>query len=121
MKNLNFEELTQLVKDYYNAPADKPLFVFGESYDDGRWQLLEKMYGEPYWKISNEKDNPGPNMLYCMYNTYFGKFCNPTLYRCIEIASQIHRPMFCFIDNSVKEHVPEDIMSEYGLYNFVGL
>ena len=119
MKSINVIEFTDLITEYANAPVNKPLFVFGECYDDGRWQILERLLGESYWKIINEKDDPRPNIPYLLYNTYYGKACNPTLYRCIEIASQIHRPMFCFIDNSVKDEVSEEILSEYGLYNFI--
>ena len=118
MKTINVEDLVSLINDYANAPVDKPLFVFGERYDDGRWQILEKTLGESYWKICNEKDDPRKDIPYCLYNTYYGAACNSTLYRCIEIAKQIHRPMFCFIDNSVKDKVPEEIIAEYGLYNF---
>ncbi len=119
MKNINIEEFADLITQYANAPVNKPLFVFGERYDDGRWQILERLLGEIYWKITYEKDDPRPDIPYLLYNTYYGKVCNPTLYRCIEIASQIHRPMFCFIDNSVKDSVPEEILNEYGLYNFI--
>ena len=120
MKNINIEEFKNLITEYANAPVNKPLFVFGERYDDGRWQILERLLGEIYWKITYEKDEPRPDIPYLLYNTYYGEVCNPTLYRCIEIASQIHRPMFCFIDNSVKDSVPDEILKEYGLYNFIG-
>lgn len=120
MKNINIEEFKNLITEYANAPVNKPLFVFGERYDDGRRQILERLLGEIYWKITYEKDEPRPDIPYLLYNTYYGEVCNPTLYRCIEIASQIHRPMFCFVDNSVKDSVPDEILKEYGLYNFIG-
>ena len=118
MKRVNSEELAELITDYANVHGSKPLFVFGERYGDGRREILERVLGESYFEIKNEFDAPKITVPFCLYDSYNGKRCNLTLYRCIEIAAKIHRPMFCFIDNSLRFFVPEEILNGFELYHF---
>ena len=119
MKAIGLEELKQLIMTYATSNITFPLFVFGESHEDKRWKLTKKLLGDTYWKISFEDDNPREDIPYCIYNTYYGTDCNSTLLNCIKIAAQIHRPVYCFIDNSVKDCIPQDIISDKDMYVFV--
>ena len=119
MIRVNVEELAELITDYANAHGSKPLFVFGERYNDGRREILERVMGENGCEIKSEYDDPKFTVPYCLFNTYSGKRSNPTLNRCIEIAAKIHRPTFCFIEHSVRFFIPESTLKGYDLYNFV--
>lgn len=116
MKTINLNELKQLIKEYASSNIIAPLFVFGESHWDGRWEAVRELLGETCWKITFDDDSPRQDIPYCLYNTYFGAECNSTLANCFTIATNIHRPVFCFIDNSVKDEVPQDILSGNTLY-----
>ncbi len=119
MKKINLKEFEELVNSYASSEIDKPLLVFGESYEDLRWKTTEKLLGDSYWKITLDNDEPRADIPYCLYNTYYGKVCNSTLQNCYNIASRIHRPVFCFIDNSVKEQVPEELLKNVDIYEFI--
>lgn len=116
MRQVNIQELEELIKEYVSSEVTRPLFVFGESHRDGRWRTVQKLLGDRCWKITYDYDNPSREIPYCLYNTYLGANYNSTLMNCIRIASTIHRPVFCFIDNSVKNVVPQTILAEYDIY-----
>ena len=119
MKTIDSNELKQLIKEYVSSDVTSPLFVFGENHEDNRWKVVRELLGETYWKITFDDDSPREDIPYCLYNTYFGAECNSTLLNCIKIASQIHRPVFCFIDNSVKCDVPQDILDKNDVFELM--
>ena len=122
MNKINLQELENLVKQYIGKdPITEPLFVFGESHLDGRVKMVEKLLGTKYWNITYDDDNPCVDMPYCIYNQFIGEedYSEAVLRNCIKIAKNLNKPIFCFIDNSEYEKVPNDILAGKTLYQLI--
>ena len=64
MKTINLNELKQLIKEYASSNIIAPLFVFGESHWDGRWEAVRELLGETCWKITFDDDSPRQDIPY---------------------------------------------------------
>ena len=118
MNKINREELKDVIMDYVNSSLiTEPLFVsFGKNEEAVALKIIKEVFGDSnYFKIGATYDNPQADIPYCIYDTYSGDAnSHAILIHCVEIAKNIHRPVFCFIS-----HNHESVVKGYGsIYHY---
>ena len=118
MKKNNREELKGVIMDYVNSSLiTEPLFVsFGKYEEIVALKIIKEVFGDSnFYNISSAHDNPRVDIPYCIYDTYSGDAnSHAILIHCVEIAKNIHRPVFCFIS-----HNHESVVKGYGsIYHY---
>ena len=121
-KTINREELKDVILDYVNSSLiTEPLLVsFGKHEETVALKILKEIFGDSNsFKIGATYDNPRVDIPYCIYDTYLGDENSIAILKhCVEIAQNIHRPIFCFIPNDKIGLLPEGIVSSSNIYEY---
>jgi len=122
MNKINREALKAVIMDYVNSSLiTEPLIVsFGKYEETVALKILKEVFGDSNsFKIGATFDNPRVDIPYCIYDTYLGDENSITILKhCVEIAQNIHRPIFCFISNDNMKQLPKGIVSSSNIYEY---
>jgi hypothetical protein len=122
MNKINREELKDVIIDYVNRSLiTEPLLVsFGKYEEAVALKIIKEVFGDSnFFKIGATYDNPQADIPYCLYDTYYGDDNSyAILIHCVEIAKNIHRPVFCFLSHDKMKQLPEGIVSLSNIYEY---
>ena len=122
MNKINREELKAVIIDYVNSSIiTEPLFIsFGKHEEPIALKIMKEVFGDSnFFNISATYDNPRADIPYCIYDTYYGDDNSyAILIHCVEIAKNIHRPVFCFLSHDKMKQLPEGIVSLSNIYEY---